>query len=159
MANTETTQATKPPPSSSNSGAGTAPGSSAADVALNRTPEFWPLMGYAVVFGVVIAFAALIFVGLMKAGTNAWFTLPKTPGWGTGHLWWVAVTAGAGLLVGVLRHVFRLPDKIPGTIQDMKEARVEPSSVLQKAAVSVVSLAGGASLGPEMAVGGMGGGL
>jgi H+/Cl- antiporter ClcA len=148
-----------PPPASDGAGADAPAPSSAAAVALNRSPGFWPIMGYAVLFGVVIAFAALIFIGVMKAGTNAWFTLPKTPGWGTGHLWWVAVTAGAGLLVGVLRHVLRMPDKIPGTIQEMKEARVEPSSVLPKVAVSVVSLAGGASLGPEAAVGAMGGGL
>jgi len=160
MANTETAAPSKPAPvSSSNSDSEAAQGPSAAAVALNRTPGFWPMMGYAVVFGVVIAFAALIFLGVMKAGTNAWFTLPKTPGWGTGHLWWVAVTAGAGVLVGVLRHVFRFPDKVPGTIQEMKEARVEPSSVLQKVAISVVSLAGGESLGPEAAVGGMGGAL
>jgi H+/Cl- antiporter ClcA len=162
MATTETTEVTQPSsPSSSNSDshAGEAPESSAAGVALNRTPGFWPTMGYAVVFGVVIAFAALIFLAVMKGGTNAWFTLPKNPDWFSGHLWWVAVTAGAGLLVGVLRHGFRMPDKIPGTIQEMKEARVEPSTVLQKVAVSVVSLAGGASLGPEAAVGAMGGGL
>jgi len=158
--NEDAKPATVTPPASSDGGDREAPSpSSAAAVALNRSPGFWMLMGYAVVFGVVIAFAALIFVGLMKAGTNAWFTLPKTPGWGTGHLWWVAVTAGAGLLVGVLRHVFRFPDKVPGTIQEMREAHVEPSNVLQKVAISLVSLAGGASLGPEAAVGGMGGGL
>ncbi len=162
MASTEATAANEPGSASSsnaNSDSDEAPGSSAEAVALNRTAGFWPIMGYAVLFGVVIAFAALIFLGVMKAGTNAWFTLPRTPGWGTGQLWWVAVTAGAGLLVGVLRHVFRMPDKIPGAIQEMKEARVEPSTVLQKVAVSVVSLAGGASLGPEAAVGGMGGAL
>jgi H+/Cl- antiporter ClcA len=135
------------------------PAAGADLVPLNRSPGFWMLMGYAVVFGVVIAFAALIFLALMKGGTHAWFTLPKIPGWGSGHLWWIAVTAGAGLLVGALRRAFRFPDKIPGTVQEMKEARVEPSTVLQKAAISVVSLAGGASLGPEAAVGAMGGGL
>jgi chloride channel protein, CIC family len=126
---------------------------------LNQEPGFWPMMGYAVVFGVVIAFAALIFLAVMKGGTNAWFDLPKNPDWFSGSLWWVAVTAGAGLLVGVLRHLLRMPDKIPGSIDEMKEARVEPSGVLPKAVVSVVSLAAGASLGPEAAVGAMGGGL
>jgi len=126
---------------------------------LNQQPGFWPMMGYAVVFGVVIAFAALIFLALMKGGTKAWFDLPKNPDWFSGSLWWVAVTAGAGLLVGLLRHFFKMPDKIPGTIDEMKEARVEPAGALPKAVVSVVSLAGGASLGPEAAVGGMGGGL
>jgi len=29
---------------------------------------------------------------LVKGGTNLWLTLPKNPGWFSGHLWWVAVT-------------------------------------------------------------------
>jgi H+/Cl- antiporter ClcA len=107
----------------------------------------------------VLAFAALAFLGLVEAGTDLWFTLPKNPGWLDGSLWWVAVTAAAGVLVGVLRRLFRLPVKMPGTVQELQDQRVEPSTVLQAVAVSVVSLAGGASLGPEGGLGLMGGGL
>ena len=128
-------------------------------VAVARSPGFWSVMGYAVVFAVVLAFAALAFLGLVKGGTKLWFTLPKNPGWLDGSLWWVAVTTGAGVLVGVLRRVFRLPDKLAGTVKELKEQRVEPSTVLKGVAVSLVSLAGGASLGPEDALGRMGGGL
>ena len=71
----------------------------------------------------------------------------------------MAVTAAAGVLVGVLRRVFRLPAKLPGTVEELKDGRVEPSTVLKAVAVSLVSLAGGASLGPEDALGKMGGGL
>ena len=53
-------------------------------------------MGYAAVFAVVLAFAALAFLGLVKGGTDLWFTLPKNPGWLDGSLWWVAVTTGPG---------------------------------------------------------------
>lgn len=128
-------------------------------MALTRSPGFWLLMRYAALFGVVLAFAALAFLALVKAGTNLWFTLPQTPGWMDGHLWWVVVTAAAGVLVGVLRRVFRLPTKMAGTVQELKDQRVEPSTVLKAVAVSVVSLAGGASLGPEEALGLLGGGL
>ena len=146
-------------------GEGAQPGSgdgsqSGSDVvALTRSPGFWLLMRYAALFGVVLAFAALAFLGLVKGGTNLWFTLPKNPGWLDGSLWWVAVTAAAGVLVGVLRRAFRLPMKLPGTVQELKDQRVEPSTVLKAVAVSTVSLAGGASLGPEDALGKMGGGL
>jgi H+/Cl- antiporter ClcA len=128
-------------------------------VALTRSPGFWRMMGYAALFGVVLAFASLAFLGLVDGGTNLWFTLPKNPGWLDGSLWWVAVTAAAGVLVGVLRRLFRLPAKLPGTVEELKDQRVEPSTVLQAVAVSLVSLAGGASLGPEDALGRMGGGL
>ena len=116
-------------------------------------------MGYAASFGVVLAVASLAFLGLVKGGTNLWFTLPKNPGWLDGSLWWVAVTAAAGVLVGVLRRVLRLPVKMPGTVQELQDQRVEPSTVLKAVVVSLVSLAGGASLGPEDALGKLGGGL
>jgi H+/Cl- antiporter ClcA len=128
-------------------------------VALNRSPGFWATIGYAVVFGVVLAFAALAFLGLIKGGTNLWFTLPKNPGWFDGSLWWVAVTAGAGVLVGVMRRALHVPIKLPGTIAELKAQRVEPSTVPAAVAVSLVSLVGGASLGPEGGLGMMGGGL
>jgi hypothetical protein len=91
----------------------------AVGVALTRSPAFWRLMGYAAFFGVVLAFASLAFLGLVKGGTDLWFTLPKNPGWFDGSLWWVAVTAAAGVLVGVLRRLFRLPAKLPGTVEEI----------------------------------------
>ena len=129
------------------------------DVALMRSPGFWVIVRHAILFGVVLAFAALAFLGLVKGGTDLWFTLPEDPGWLDGSLWWVAVTAGAGLLVGVLRRFFRVPVKVAGTVEELKDQRVEPSTVPGAVAVSLVSLAGGASLGPEDALGKMGGGL
>jgi H+/Cl- antiporter ClcA len=128
-------------------------------VPLTRSPGFWLIMRYAALFGVVLGFASLAFLGLLKGGTKLWFTLPKDPGWFDGNLWWVAVTAGAGVLVGMLRRVFRLPAKLAGTLAELKAQRVEPSTVAGAVAVSLVSLVGGASLGPEDALGKMGGGL
>jgi H+/Cl- antiporter ClcA len=127
--------------------------------ALDRSREFWTVIGYAVVFGIVLAFAGLAFLGLVKGGTKLWLTLPENPDWFSGHWWWVAVTAAAGLLVGVLRHVLQLPAKLAGTLKELRDERVEPSTVLKAVAVSLVSLAGGASLGPEDALGKIGGGL
>ena len=129
------------------------------NVPLTRSPGFWVIARDAIVFGVVLAFAALAFLGLLSGGTDLWFTLPDNPGWLDGNLWWVAVTAGAGAIVGVLRRVLHVPAKLAGTVQELEDARVEPSTVPGAVAVSLVSLAGGASLGPEDALGKMGGGL
>jgi H+/Cl- antiporter ClcA len=54
--------------------------------------------------------------------------------------------------------VTRLPEQIPGLIADMKEEQVNPRLVPGIVAASAVSLIGGASLGPEKALGSMGGG-
>jgi H+/Cl- antiporter ClcA len=129
------------------------------DVALTRSPGFWVIMRHAVLLGVVLAFVALAFLGLVSGGTDLWFTLPDDPGWFDGSLWWVAVTTGAGLIVGLLRRFLRVPGKLPGTVQEIEDQRVDPATVPGAVAVSLVSLAGGASLGPEDALGKMGGGL
>ncbi|HEU0239646.1 MAG TPA: chloride channel protein [Micromonosporaceae bacterium] len=136
-----------------------APDSGLGSVALDRSRGFWTVIGYAFVLGLVLAFAGLAFLGLVKGGTRLWFTLPKNPDWFSGSLWWVAVTAGAGVLVGVLRRALRLPAKLPGTMKELQDERVEPSTVLKAVVVSLVSLIGGASLGPEDALGKIGGGL
>ncbi len=133
--------------------------SGSENLVLTRSPGFWLIVRYAILFGVVLAFAGLVFLGLVEGGTDLWFTLPDDPGWFDGSLWWVAVTAGAGVIVGALRRFFRVPVKTAGTVQELKDQRVEPSTVPGEVAVSLVSLAGGASLGPEDALGKLGGGL
>ena len=121
-----------------------------------QTREFWVLMGYALVLGVVGGFAGLVFMGVVGFGNN-WYVDPE-PGWFGGQWWWIAVTAGAGVLVGLLRRLTRLPEHTPGLIADLQAERVDPRLVPGIVAVSAVSLIGGASLGPEQALGAMGGG-
>lgn len=123
--------------------------------ALQR-PEFWALVGYAVVLGVFGAFAALIFVGAITFG-GKWYDAAD-PGWLGGHWWWVAVAAAAGVAVGVARRLTRLPWTTPGLFDDLQTGSVETKLVPGIVAVSLVSLIGGASLGPEKALGSMGGG-
>ena len=125
-------------------------------VPVGQTRKFWIVMGYALVLGVVGALAGLVFLGVTDAGNN-WYDV-SDPGWFGGQWWWVAVTAGAGVVVGLLRSLTKLPAKIPGLIADIEGAHVETRLVPGIAAVSAVSLIGGASLGPEQALGSMGGG-
>ena len=118
--------------------------------------EFWVLVGFAVALGVFGALAGLVFMGVIGFG-GGWY-VDSRPGWLGGQWWWVAVTAGAGVVVGFLRRLARFPEEIPGLIDDLKDGRVEPRFVPGIVAVSAVSLIGGASLGPEKALGSMGGG-
>ena len=113
-------------------------------------------MGYAVALGVFGAFAGLVFMGVINFG-GKWYS-DSDPGWFGGHWWWVAVTAAAGVVVGLLRRLTRLPEQVPGLFDDLKSGHVEPRLVPGIVAVSAVSLIGGASLGPEKALGAMGGG-
>jgi H+/Cl- antiporter ClcA len=128
----------------------------AASPPVTQKREFWVLMGYAVVLGVFGAFAALLFIGVIKVG-GKWYDDSRI-GWFGGRWWWVAVAAAAGVVVGLLRRLTSLPEQVPGLFDDLKSGEVDPGLVAGVVAVSAVSLIGGASLGPEKALGTMGGG-
>ena len=121
-----------------------------------QTPQFWVLMAYALGLGVFGAIAALVFMGLIGFGNN-WYTV-SDPGWFGGHWWWVGVTAGAGVVVGLLRRLTKLPARLPSLVEDLEQGHVDLRSVPGTVVVSAASLIGGASLGPEQALGSMGGG-
>lgn len=121
-----------------------------------QTPQFWVLMAFALGLGVFGASVALLFMGLIGFGNN-WYTV-SDPGWFGGQWWWVGVTAAAGVVVGLLRRLTHLPPRIPSLIEDLEHGHVDLRSVPGIVAVSAVSLMGGASLGPEQALGSMGGG-
>jgi H+/Cl- antiporter ClcA len=118
--------------------------------------EFWVLMGWAAALGVFGAVAGLVFIGVITVG-GEWYD-DSDSGWFGGHWWWVALAAAAGAVVGLLRRLTRLPQEIPGLFTDLNEEHVNPGLVPGIVAVSAVSLIGGASLGPEKALGSMGGG-
>jgi len=123
---------------------------------ITRTRGFWTVIGYSIALGVLGAVAALLFMGGIGVGDN-WYA-PANPGWFGGQWWWIAVTAGAGVLVGLLRRLTHLPDQTSGLIADLQDEHVDPGPVPAIVAVSAVSLIGGASLGPEKALGSIGGG-
>ncbi|MGH1562140.1 chloride channel protein [Mumia sp. DW29H23] len=124
---------------------------------LAQSRDFWRLLRDAVVFGVVLAFGGLVFLAIVENG-DFWGD-PDGNGWWGGHWWWIAVTGAAGLVVGLIRRLTHMPAHTPGLIDELEEEHVEPRSVPRTVAVSAVSLVGGASLGPEAALGSMGGGL
>ena len=122
-----------------------------------QSKRFWWLLGYAIILGAFGAVAGLVFLGVTGLGEQVYGNPGN--GWMQGNVWWVAVAAGAGLIVGVLRHVMHVPDKTPGIVENLENEHVDPALVPSIVAVSAVSLLGGASLGPEVALGSMGGGL
>jgi H+/Cl- antiporter ClcA len=124
--------------------------------AFSQDRSFWELTATAVALGVVGALAGLVFLGVTGVGAD-WYG-ETGGGWFDGEVWWVGVSAAAGLLVGLLRHYLAMPTKVPGIVEDLKAERIDTKLAPKIVAVSAVSLIGGASLGPEVALAQMGGG-
>lgn len=124
-----------------------------------RDRTFWRLVWHAAVIGTAAAAAALLFTRIVKEGTE-WL-------WGKdidyqflgGKWWWVVITTGTGLLVGLLRWRLGVPEDPTGSLAAIQEARVDHTTAIQTIAVSAVSLIGGASLGPFDAGTRAGGGI
>jgi H+/Cl- antiporter ClcA len=123
---------------------------------VTRSKEFWAFTGYAIALGVFGGFAGLLFLGLITRGEK--WNVDSNPHWFGGHWWWVAVTAAAGLIVGLMHRVLKVPEQTPGIIDELQTGQVDAPLVPGIVAISAVSLIGGASLGPEKALGSIGGG-
>lgn len=124
-----------------------------------RDPQFWRQMWRATWVGVVTGVFALAFLGLVYGAEDLIAGDDPPTGWFEGHVWAVPVLAASGLLVGWLRLRFRMPAEYHGVFEELEEGRVEPKLVPGSVTVSAASLLAGAPLGPEAALGSVGGGL
>lgn len=75
---------------------------------------------------------------------------------GAGNVWWIGVGAAAGLTVGCLRALFNM-DEIPTFLDELRQQHVDPWHGVRVAILAVISLMGGASVGPEAGLGAAGG--
>jgi H+/Cl- antiporter ClcA len=114
-----------------------------------RNRVFWVLIAYAVPIGLFAGLASLGFLTVVDKGTDLVWSDLRTRHFFEGKLWWIAVTAGAGLVVGSLRVWARVPHgKGGGALESIAEAKVDYRRAPQMVLISAVSLIGGASLGP-----------
>jgi H+/Cl- antiporter ClcA len=74
-------------------------------------------------------------------------------------LYWIAITGCTGLVVGLLRYFIGYPDDLPGLFKEIATYHVDPKWSPASSLISMISLAGGMSLGPEQALASIGGGL
>lgn len=83
----------------------------------------------------------------------------KHCGFNDGKLYWILITGGTGLIVGLLRYCINYPDNLPGIFKEILSYHVEPKWSIASFIISMISLAGGISLGPEQALASIGGGF
>lgn len=109
---------------------------------------FWRRLGRAVIIGGLAGAMALAFVLIVKIGTDLFWPEDIDYGWLGGEWWWLAILGSTGLVVGILRVVTHIPDDINGSLTIIQDGAVDRSTALQAIGISIVSLVGGASLGP-----------
>jgi H+/Cl- antiporter ClcA len=112
-----------------------------------RDRGFWLRMGRAVIIGTLAGAAALAFTQIVRYGTDLIWPETVDYGWLGGEWWWVALLGTTGLIVGVMRLLLPV-DEINGSLTILQESSVDRSTALPAIAISIVSMVGGASLGP-----------
>lgn len=113
-----------------------------------RDPTLWYRLGRAVVVGSLAGVAVVAFTQVVRLGTDLVWPAEIDYDWMGGEWWWVVVLGVTGLVVGLLRVILRVPDDLSGSLTIVQESAVDRSTALQAIGISVVSLVGGASLGP-----------
>ena len=119
--------------------------------------KFWKVIFFAGLVSCFMGLASAAFMNIADEVPKQWCTCdftndPSCGEWYNGEKWWVLVTGGAGLAVGVIRWLFSYPDNLPGIFKDIKSFHVEPKWIPLTYCISAISLAGGATLGPEQAL-------
>jgi len=76
-----------------------------------------------------------------------------------GEKYWVGIIAFTGFIVGCIRHFTKYPDDLPGIFKEILDYHVHWEWSFLTFVISTISLSGGACLGPEQALGNVGGGI
>ena len=113
-----------------------------------RDRVFWFRMGRAVLIGALAGLAAMAFTQVVRIGTELIWPEEVDYGWLGGEPWWLLLLGLTGLIVGVLRGALHVPDDLRGSLGIIQEGAVDRSTALPAIGISIVSLVGGASLGP-----------
>eukprot|EP00475_Leptophrys_vorax_P009748 TRINITY_DN16454_c0_g1_i1.p1 TRINITY_DN16454_c0_g1~~TRINITY_DN16454_c0_g1_i1.p1 ORF type:complete len:503 (-),score=143.50 TRINITY_DN16454_c0_g1_i1:57-1565(-) len=130
-----------------------------------RSPAFARSFVYSIFSGIVVGFAALGFLNVIKQIPKQWYVKDGYPDdystvkYFSGEYWWFAVTAGTGLIVGLSKFIFKLPLLPDVIVKEIKEEHVDWKKGFLTFILGMISISGGASLGPEAPLGACGGAL
>ncbi|MFV0256947.1 MAG: chloride channel protein [Acidimicrobiales bacterium] len=122
------------------------------------TRHFWRVITGSVIVGLASAVFCVVFLSLEHAMTSWLWGEEEAPmGWFSGSWTAVAILVGAAVIVGLLRRWMTIDGADPNFIAEMVEGRVPWQRGLQFGTLGLVSLVGGASVGPEAPLGTVGG--
>lgn len=125
---------------------------------------FWEILVCAIFMGGFCGLVALGFMNCIDEVPKRWvdngeFDEPSDTGYYDGKPYWIIVVGCAGFIVGTLRWITSFPNDLPGFFKEVTSCHVDYTHAPMTLLLSAISIAGGASLGPEQAMGNVGGGL
>ncbi len=124
-----------------------------------RDPFFWQRLAWGSLIAVLAGIGTLVFVILMNMGLSlvwGWLDISDAEPF-SGNWMVVAIMTAAGLIVGLVHHFTDAEEA--NVFQAVLEGRLDPKPVPASLLVSLVSLIGGFSVGPEVPSGLLAGGL
>ena len=141
-----------------------------------RRAAFWYDLGASVILGLSIGAVSFCFLAIVTHATEAWMGADDSDrstyytgfpnnalgtdvtGFGKGPWWWLGVTCGGGLAVGLWKWLTAYPQgEAPSFLQEIQHAHVDPWLGARTAVAGLLSLLAGASVGPEYPLSSMGG--
>ena len=122
-----------------------------------RSKEYWNRIIWGLFLGLLSAIGAYIFIFIMDLGQS--LLLPNLNNWTpfTGPWWMVVVMTLVGLMVGLI-HRYTSAKQID-VFAAVDKGYMDPKPVPSSLLVSILSLIGGFSLGPEVPTGMLAGAL
>lgn len=123
------------------------------------TAIFWVETIGIILLGALTALVSLAYNNMFYVVSDKWMTNDpeKLAVFFGGEPYWIAIGAGTGIVVGILKaYVFKF-DTYKGFIEVVQDLDVDVKESISMAIVGLVSLMGGASLGPESGLAGVGG--
>lgn len=111
------------------------------------------LLLHSLVLGVFGGVFAIVYLLAVEEGTHLIWGDTDEVGWFAGSWRSLLIPVAAGLVVGMLYKAMSVPPRFKGFIDELEEGEVDPATAPGAVLVAVVSLIGGASLGPEAPLG------
>jgi H+/Cl- antiporter ClcA len=115
------------------------------------------LIGHSALLGLFGGLLTVLYLLAIEGGVHVLWGETDQMGWFSGSWQMLVIPTVAGLVAGFAYRRTSLPARFKGFIAELEEGEVEPSTAPGALLVAVVSLIGGASLGPEAPVGTGGG--
>lgn len=111
------------------------------------------IIWHSILLGIFGGTFGLAYLFVVERSTHALWPENEGVEWFSGGPETIVIPLAAGLLVGLLYKALKLPARFKGFIAELEEGHVDPRSAPGAVLVAVISLIGGASLGPEAPLG------